>query len=167
MTDTKNILDRSITKKKNSNEVALASFSFLFSEMIQYSQGRVNQTNELQVKLYDFGYQIGTKFYELSAFREKNIKRETKITNILYYIQTNLWKTLYGEKADALERSEKETDYMIYEQSPLITKFISVPKELDSLKCEYFNAGIIKGVLDSAEFPSTVQVLKSPKNWIS
>jgi len=55
---------------------------------------------------------------------------------------------------------------MIYEQSPLITKFISVPKELDSLKCEYFNAGIIKGILDSAEFPSTVQVLKSPKNWI-
>ena len=110
MTDTKNILDRPITKKKNSNEVSLSAFSFLFSEMIQYSQGRVNQTNELQTKLYDFGYQIGNKFYELSAFREKTVKRETKITNILYYIQTTVWKTLYGEKADALERSEKETD---------------------------------------------------------
>jgi trafficking protein particle complex subunit 5 len=110
MSDSKNILDRQITKKKNSSEVSLSAFSFLFCEMIQYTQGRVNQTTELQTKLEEFGYRIGCKFYELNAFREKTVKRETKISGILLYIQMNVWKTLYGEKADALERSEKETD---------------------------------------------------------
>jgi trafficking protein particle complex subunit 5 len=54
---------------------------------------------------------------------------------------------------------------MIYEQFPLITKFISVPPNLKGLKCEYFNAGLIKGILDSAEFPATIQVLSTEKNW--
>lgn len=43
------------------------------------------------------------------------------------------------------------SDYIV-EKQPLTNKFISVPKEYGQLNCAAFIGGIIRGVLDSAEF---------------
>ncbi len=48
-------------------------------------------------------------------------------------------------------------DY-IEEASPLVNKYISVPKDYGDLNCAAFCAGIINGVLDSAGFPANVAV---------
>ena len=38
--------------------------------------------------------------------REKPGKRETKLVAMLQYIYTNMWKALFGRKADGLEKSK-------------------------------------------------------------
>jgi hypothetical protein len=43
---------------------------------------------------------------------------------------------------------------MINDNEPLITQYISVPKEIKSLNCGAFTAGIVEAVLDSAGFVS-------------
>lgn len=50
-----NILEQPISRGKK--EVSLSAFSFLFSEIVQYHQGRVNTYTELEqkfVKMLDF-----------------------------------------------------------------------------------------------------------------
>jgi hypothetical protein len=46
---------------------------------------------------------------------------------------------------------------MIWEAEPLVNTYISVPSNLPNLNCAAFVAGIIRGVLESAGFPATVQ----------
>lgn len=147
--------------KTTKKEVALSSFSFLFAGIIEYCQSRVNSTDELEQKLADLGYSIGYRFYELAVYKEKTLKRETKHLSILQYINTTIWKHLYGKPAgeNNMEKSiENPNTYMIFEQSPLVTKFISLPRELKGVKCTYFNAGIIRGILTCAEFPADVTI---------
>jgi hypothetical protein len=47
---------------------------------------------------------------ELSVWREKNSKRETQITAVLYYIHTVVWKALFGKAADSLQKSTEQAD---------------------------------------------------------
>ena len=125
--------------------------------MVQYQQGKVNTTNELEKKLADNGYSVGLRMSELCFFREKNGKRETKVVGILSYIKDNIWKTMFGKSADSLERStDKQDEYMIHEREPLVNTYISVPKEYGHLNCASFVAGIVHGILDSADFPARV-----------
>ena len=47
---------------------------------------------------------------ELQSFREKKVKRELEIVGILGFISVNVWKALFGERADSLERSTEHED---------------------------------------------------------
>ena len=97
------ILDRSLSKEKQ--EVSLSAFALLFSEIIQYSQNRVKSVAELQAKLADFGYEVGSKLVDLSCLREKGGKREVKVLHVLMFVKVNLWKSLFGKEADKLEQA--------------------------------------------------------------
>ena len=91
-------------------QVSLSAFCFLFSEMVQYQQTKVDTTQELEKKLAENGYNVGLRISELCFFREKNAKRETKIVGILSYIKDNIWKTMFGKAADSLERATDKQD---------------------------------------------------------
>jgi hypothetical protein len=53
------ILERSL---KSKNEyVSLSCMSFLFSEMLQYSQKQVSGIEELEKRLSNFGYRVGLR----------------------------------------------------------------------------------------------------------
>ncbi|KAI8898922.1 NO signaling/Golgi transport ligand-binding domain-containing protein [Globomyces pollinis-pini] len=150
------ILDRSINKTKN-DTVSLASFSFLFSEILQYTQKSASNIEILEKRLAEYGYKVGIRYLELIVFRDRNLKRETRVLQILLFINTTLWKTLFGKAADSLEKgTDSDDEYMISENEPLLTKFISVPKELSSLNCGAFIAGIVEAVLDGSGFPAKV-----------
>ncbi len=56
------------------------------------------------------GYQVGLRMLELQSFREKKVKRELEIVGILGFISVNVWKALFGERADSLERSTEHED---------------------------------------------------------
>lgn len=43
---------------------------------------------------------------------------------------------------------------MIFDNEPLVNTYISLPRELSSLNCAAFVAGIIEGVCDGAGFPT-------------
>ncbi|GBC07178.1 hypothetical protein RclHR1_00730027 [Rhizophagus clarus] len=156
------IVERNLNKTKGA-EVGLGAFAFLFSEMLQYAQKRVHGIQDLETKLNDFGYRVGTRLLELIVWRDKNSKRETRVLGILYFIHTTVWKTLFGKQADTLEKStENENEYMISDNDPLISKYISVPKELSELNCNSFLAGIVEAILDGAQFPSRVTAHSLP-----
>eukprot|EP00128_Syssomonas_multiformis_P008118 Colp12_sorted_trinity150504_noHs@6398 len=95
---------------------------------------------------------------ELLVYREKGSKRETKLLNILYFINSVVWKSLFGKQADLLEKENTEHDdtYMISDVDLLVNKYISVPKEMGGLNCAAFVAGIVEAILNGTNFPARV-----------
>eukprot|EP00871_Galdieria_phlegrea_P003681 jgi/Galph1/4313/GphlegSOOS_G3010.1 len=150
-----NILDRPLTRSRE--DINLSTFSFIFAEAVQYLQTRVQQVSELEEKLNNLGYRVGERSLELLCFRERINRRETRVVNILGFIRVNLWKFLFRKQADYLKKvTDREDEYYLEEEEPLVNRFISVPKDLGQLNCAAFMGGIIRGVLDSAGFPAAV-----------
>lgn len=97
--------------KTRQNEVALSSLSFLFSEIVGYTQNRVTGVTDLEKRLTLIGYSIGQRILGLAMHRQemtsnpKNPKRETRLLPTLLWIHTGFWKAAFGKAADSLERS--------------------------------------------------------------
>ncbi|KAJ1631187.1 NO signaling/Golgi transport ligand-binding domain-containing protein, partial [Pavlovales sp. CCMP2436] len=145
--------------------VSQSAFAHLFSEFIQYTQARSSTASELERRLEEAGVGIGVRVLELVSLRDGKTRRETRMLGILQYINSNIWKALFGKSADALEKSvENEDEFMIWEAEPLVNQYISVPSTLPNLNCAAFVAGIIRGVLESAGFPATVQAHTVPND---
>eukprot|EP01134_Creolimax_fragrantissima_P000532 CFRG0532T1 len=150
-----NILDRPLNKNKN--EVSLSTFAFLFSEIIQYCQGRVESIPELEQKLSEFGKRVGIRVLEVIYVRERYQKRETELLRILYFLQTTVWKYLFGKNADLLEREQSdEQTYMISDRNIMVNTYVSIPKEMSGLNCGAFIAGITEAILEGSGFPARV-----------
>ena len=123
--------------------------------MVQYFQGRCAKLDDLEKKLTELGMDVGLRLNELIAFRERLGKRETKLIAMLQFITTTVWRFLFGKTAD-LEKSTENEDYMIIDEMPLTNKFVSVPKNYGRLNTASYLAGIIQGVLNGSNFPSSV-----------
>ena len=141
---------------RSKSEIGLSAFAFLFSEFIQYSQQRVNTSEELEQKLEAIGVGIGARALELGCLREKSSKRETRMLGILQFITSVVWKMLFGAAAKdsvSLEKAvEQEDEFMIVEKQPIVTTYISSAP----CSCAAFVAGIVRGVLEGAQFPARV-----------
>lgn len=48
---------------------------------------------------------------------------------------------------------------MISDNEPILSKYISVPKELSQLNCNAFVAGIVEAILDGCQFVSMMSIL--------
>lgn len=141
----------------------MSGFAFLFSEMLQYAQKQVSGISDLERRLNDFGYRVGWRMHELIVWREKNPKREIRLLGVLYFVHTNVWKALFGKAADGLEKStENEDEYMIYDNDPVVSRYISIPKDLSQLNCAAFVAGIVEAVLAGYLFPARVTAHSVP-----
>ncbi|KAI8811281.1 NO signaling/Golgi transport ligand-binding domain-containing protein [Cladochytrium replicatum] len=102
--------------------------------MLQYAQKRANGIQDLEKRLSDFGYRVGIRVLELQVARGKPNRRENRVLGILYFIHSNMWKVLFEKQADSLEKgTENDDEYMISDNEPQISKFISIPKELSVL----------------------------------
>lgn len=151
----KGILDRQLPKGKS--EISLSAFSFLFSEIIQYCQSTVSNVGELERRLEAIGSGVGLRLLELLVFRERASKREVHLIKALVFVQTTLWRYLFGRDAQDLEQSNTaEDEYMLSDSDLFVNRFISVPKDMGNLNCAAFVAGILKGVLQGAGFPARV-----------
>lgn len=139
-------------------EIPISLYSFLISEIIQYilSKSEEDKDFDIEEKLSSFGYTIGEKVLELCSLRDKAFKRELKIVNMLQFVHNNVWKMIFNKQADGLQKSTDDPDeYRIIENTPLINKFITLPKG-NTLNCGSFFAGIIEGILNSSDFRSKV-----------
>ncbi|KAL0843636.1 hypothetical protein Bca101_016882 [Brassica carinata] len=138
-----NVLDKPLSKGKQ--EVSLSAFAFLFSELVQYNQTQVDNIAELERRLEDAGYAVGSRVLELLCNREKGNRRETRLLGILSFVHSTVWKVLFGKVADSLEKgTEHEDEYMISEKELLVNRFISIPKDMGTFNCGAFVAGIVK-----------------------
>eukprot|EP00995_Heteronema_vittatum_P008433 NODE_3634_length_648_cov_365.896494_g1942_i1.p1 GENE.NODE_3634_length_648_cov_365.896494_g1942_i1~~NODE_3634_length_648_cov_365.896494_g1942_i1.p1 ORF type:complete len:128 (-),score=31.12 NODE_3634_length_648_cov_365.896494_g1942_i1:103-486(-) len=93
--------------------------------------------------------------------REKTPKRENNIINMLSFIHTSCWKTLFGKAASGLEKISDEK-YTIVDDDLMVTRYISVPGDLSGLSCAAFVAGIVRAILDNADFTSKVTAIPTP-----
>lgn len=166
------ILDRplgklTITSSSRSNQesnvvVSLSYFAYLFSEMVQYHQNRVDSISELERRLEGSGYSVGLKVLELLAYRHAKsnageYKREIKMMNVLHFISTTVWKSLFGKAADSLERSiDHHDEFMIVDYSPITSTYVSVPTDFGGLSVDSYISGIITGILEGSAFPARV-----------
>ncbi|KAF2453226.1 transport protein particle complex subunit [Lineolata rhizophorae] len=160
----KSIYDRHLSRSKGA-ELSRASFAYLFVEMIGYAQRRVTGIADLEKRLNAQGYPIGLRLLDLLLYRTASSSsssssslsasgpRPTRILPLLQFITTTLWRHLFGRPADALERSAASAqEYMVTDNEPLVNSYVSVPREMSSLNCAAFVAGIIEGVCDGAGF---------------
>mmetsp|Transcript_1428 Transcript_1428/g.2179 ORF Transcript_1428/g.2179 Transcript_1428/m.2179 type:complete len:129 (+) Transcript_1428:426-812(+) len=92
---------------------------------------------------------------EVLSYREKGNRREIRLQGILQFINTNVWRCLFGKSADSLE-IYNDDEYVLSDRSLLVNRFISVPKDLGDLNCAAFVAGVVKGVLEDAGFSAEV-----------
>ncbi|KAH9390771.1 Trafficking protein particle complex subunit 5 [Tyrophagus putrescentiae] len=140
-------------------QISLSAFAFIFSELVQYSEHRVQLSSELQSKLAETGYAVGQRVVDIMLIREKNYKRETRLINMLIFIRSKVWLTLFGKEADKLEQANDDKNtYYIIEREPIVNKFISVPKDKKFINCAAFIGGIIEAILNECNFPAKVTV---------
>ena len=77
--------------------------------------------------------------------------------NILQFVSTQVWKSLFGKPADSLERSIDHADeFMIVDYEPLTSTFVSVPSDFGQLSVDAYMSGIVAGVLTGAGFSARV-----------
>lgn len=106
------IYEKSLHKARG--EVSASAFAFLFSELVQYTQNKVESIEQLEEKLAEAGHGIGIRMIELVSIREKLSKRETRVVNVLQFISNVFWKYLFNKVADNLERSTENDDECKY-----------------------------------------------------
>ncbi|KAH7640614.1 trafficking protein particle complex subunit 31 [Dermatophagoides farinae] len=153
-------LDKSIEKTKSrSDQISLSAFAFLFAELVQYCENRVQLASEMQSKLSEIGYNVGQRIVDMMLIREKNFKRETRLINMLIFIRSKVWPMLFGKEADKLEQANDDKNtYYIIEREPIVNKFISVPKDKKYINCASFIGGIIEAILNECNFPAKITV---------
>lgn len=86
----------------------MSAFAFLFSEIIQYCENRVQLTSEMQSKLAEIGYNVGQRIVDLMLIREKNFRREIRLINMLIFVRSKVWTMLFGKEADKLEQANDD-----------------------------------------------------------
>ncbi|KAH8090695.1 NO signaling/Golgi transport ligand-binding domain-containing protein [Filobasidium floriforme] len=157
-----NILDRPINKSRGF-EVGLPAWAFLFSEIVSYSQTRVDSVADLEKRLSTLGREAGIRIISLHLLRaaqtsnNKDPKKEYRLIPALQFIHTQVYRYCFGKAADGLEKSvEGDDEYMLTLNNPPLTQHISIPKDLSQLSCEAFSAGIVEGVLEGLDMPARV-----------
>lgn len=54
--------------------MSLSAFAYIYSELVQYHQGRAASISELERRLESAGYGVGLKVLELVAYRAKEVR---------------------------------------------------------------------------------------------
>lgn len=86
--------------------------------------------------------------------------RDLKIIDMLQFVHGTVWSYLFGHVSDDLVKSsERENEYMIVDNRPVLTQFIP-----GGVSCDYFVCGIIQGFLNTAEFPCRVSAHCMPQD---
>ncbi|GAA5823813.1 hypothetical protein JCM11251_003306 [Rhodosporidiobolus azoricus] len=167
------IYDRPVTKTRGA-EVALGAWTFLFAEIVQYTQKRVSGISEFEKRLSILGYRVGCRLLELLPLRDylyplSSLRsppppsRTLRLLPLLTYIHSTLYRYLFGRPADSLEKStDNEDEYMVGDDDMIVTRGVEVPKEMSDLSCGALVAGIVEAVMDGAGFPSRVTAHSVP-----
>ena len=118
-------------------QISLSAFAYLFSELVQYCEHRVQLVSELQSKLSEIGYNVGQRIVDIMMIREKNYKRETRLINMLIFIRSKVWIQLFGKEADKLEQANDDKNtckFYNFDHFHSLTKFLFIYQQITSSK---------------------------------
>ena len=68
------MLIEAILLSRSSPEVSASAFAYVYSELVQYHQNRVDSISELERRLESSGYGVGLKVLELLAYRSREVR---------------------------------------------------------------------------------------------
>ena len=89
-------------------------------------------------------------------------RRDLKILDILQFIHGTLWSYMFNHVSDDLVKSsERNNEYMIIDNQPPLTQFISGAN--NRVSCDYFVCGVIRGFLSDAGFRCKVTAHSMPQ----
>ena len=95
-------------------------------------------SSDLDHSLHSLGVPVGEKILELLSHRDmkgsgacsSQVKRETKMVNMLHFINKEVFRALFGRTADGLEQSiEDEDEYRILDTQPVTNKYANMGKQ--------------------------------------
>lgn len=96
----------------------------------------------------------------LASLINNTRSRDLKIIDMLQFVHGTVWSYLFGHVSDDLVKSsERDNEYMIVDNFPMLTQFIP-----GGISCDYFVCGIIQGFLNTAEFPCRVSAHSMPQD---
>lgn len=148
----KTVYDRPVQKARS--DVSLSAFAFLFSEVVDYCLKKAKEMNELEDRLHEMGLPVGARVLDLYCARENRNRKETRLIPMLNFVAQTVWKQLFGHPCDLLKGQDHENEYMLNDKALVVNRFVSVPRDYGSVNCGAYVAGIVEGVLRSAEFPA-------------
>ncbi|CAE7284395.1 unnamed protein product [Symbiodinium sp. CCMP2456] len=154
------IYDRSLQKTRS--EVSLSAFGFLFAEVVEYCLKKAAVMHDLEECLHDLGIPAGVRILDLYVLRDNRNRRETRLLPMLTFIAGPMWKNLFGHSAELFKAETDDNSYYVNDKTLLVNRFISVPRDLGDVNCGAFVAGMVEGMLRSAEFPATVKAHNMP-----
>lgn len=149
------LLERPVPKPRH-DQVSSSFLSFFFAEIVKYSLNQVNQGDQLEARLHELGVRVGVRVLELYYHRERSNRRDTRLLNVLTFVSQTCWKHLFGHAGELLKGQERENEYMINDKNLVLTKFITVPKDIGHVSCAAYVAGVVEGILCSANFPAEI-----------
>ena len=141
------------------------TFALLFSEIVQYCHQKSDTLDQFSQQLAEMGYPIGCTLLEVIEQNNTiNYKRHTKAVQALIQMKDQIWKYIFGYSADDLKQTvDDENCYMICDNSPFVTRYISHPQDIKKVfNCNSFVAGIVQGILNSAGFKCKVTAHPDP-----
>jgi hypothetical protein len=87
-------------EKFKKGDVALSTFNFLFSELISFMWKK--DEKNIRDNLKKVGADMGFRLYNLIAIWEGTNERENRILPMTRFVQTTVFKYLFGKGADKL-----------------------------------------------------------------
>lgn len=63
--------------------MSLSAFAYLYSELVQYHQNRVDSISELERRLESSGYGVGLKVLELITYRNREVRTCVNVGPVL------------------------------------------------------------------------------------
>ncbi|SCV02756.1 LAMI_0H02718g1_1 [Lachancea mirantina] len=88
-------------------------------------------------------------------------RRDLRVLEILQFVHGPVWTYMFGRQGDDLVKSsERENEYMVVDNLPLLTQFIGH----GNVQCDAFVCGIVEGILDGASFPCKVTAHAMPED---
>lgn len=153
-----NIVDRPIPKTRAEvPTVSFSAYAYLFSELISYAMDRAASITELEERLDKVGYEVGTRVLELLSYREKQVKRKPEVLDVLKFIHSTAWPSLFGKAANDLQQANAADDeYMISDHDLMVGRYISIPRSYATFVPGSIVAGIVRGMLAASGFPARV-----------
>jgi len=145
-------------------KIPKTTFALLFSEIVHYCHQKADTIPQFITELKSMGYPIGCTILEVIQQSSTSFKRQTTIVNMLLAVKDKIWPYLFGYAAQELQQQLDDANcYMIYDEKPMVTQYISYPGELRSgFTCCSFVGGIVEGILCSAGFQCQVTTHPQP-----
>ena len=142
-----------------------AAFIHLFTAIVEYCCKKP----DADARLRSLGSATGIRLLDSMYLREKPFRRETRLLGMLQFIAGPMWRAVFGHSAELTENSD---EYYIVDRQLILNRYISPPPGEEIFNCGgEFAAGLVEGILKTADFPRSVTADFSAatieEDWIS